>query len=67
MTPLSGGCILSNMKGDNKDTVEMRIREVPKDLHKQFAHICLDEDKTISEKAIEIFQEYVNRKTKVTR
>jgi len=55
------------MKSDNKNTVEMRIREVPKDLHKQFAHICLAEDKTISEKAIEVFQEYINRKTKVTR
>lgn len=68
MTPLSDGCILSNMKDDSKDTVEMRIREVPKDIHKQFTHLCLDEDKTISAKVIELVQEYVSQnKSKVLK
>ncbi|KKN65023.1 hypothetical protein LCGC14_0485800 [marine sediment metagenome] len=49
------------MKDDNKNTVEMRIRDVPKDIHKQFTHLCLDEDKTISTKVIELVREYVSK------
>ena len=52
---------MSNMKDDNKNTVEMRIRDVPKDIHKQFTHLCLDEDKTISTKVIELVREYVSK------
>ena len=54
-------CILSTMKSDNKNTVEMRIREMPKDLHKQFTHLCLSEEKTISAKVIELVQKYVSK------
>lgn len=56
------------MGSENKDTVEMRIREVPKDLHKQFTHLCLDEDKTISTKVIELVRDYVAKnKSKVLK
>lgn len=49
------------MKRKNENTVEMRIRDVPEELHTQFKHICLDERKSISQKVIELVQKCVEK------
>lgn len=45
----------------NEKTVDLRAREIPAELYKQFKHLCLDEEVTIASKIIELIKEYVKK------